>query len=539
MKNKLNFLLKTFLIFSIIQIGTCYNHSINTYAETNRTGLLCSDETEINKHAIDISNTNGYANARSFPSKVDLSTTKYFPNIETQKFGSCAAFASTYYQFTYEVNKLNNTSAKDINNVYSPYSVYNYINSGVDNGSALDDAYDSLEHRGALKWNEFTSSQDYNIWPSNENQLLSALKTRLVSWNCLFLTTSDITNIKSGQLNGIKQALNDGKVLVVGVKCADDFSNISTTNTSNGYVITRLSDINNYHAMTIVGYDDSITVDVNKDGKIEAAERGAFKVANSWGNKWKNSGYIWVLYDALNSESQISTDWEKNQGLTGTRSVVFSDRYQQNARNSFYEIFVENKDVDVVAKVKGKSTHLYNLQVGINARGYSISYMPAVSKRNYATAQNFVMLYDYSDFYNDFSYLLGNKIWLTHFRTIQPTLHTKITFCNPTVSNFEYSLVDNKNNQIAKCSTSVTSFTTSQNIEAKYSKDFQINTNMKRGSVDFDSNITLTDANLVQKYALGILEPSNLQSYLADYNQDGKVDLTDAKAVLNVALGVN
>ena len=42
---------------------------------------------------------------------------------------------------------------------------------------ALDDAYDSLEHRGALKWNEFTSSQDYNIWPSNENQLLSALKT--------------------------------------------------------------------------------------------------------------------------------------------------------------------------------------------------------------------------------------------------------------------------------------------------------------------------------------------------------------------------
>ena len=62
---------------------------------------------------------------------------------------------------------------------------------------------------------------------------------------------------------------------------------------------------------------------------------------------------------------------------------------------------------------------------------------------------------------------------------------------------------------------------------------------MKRGSVDFDSNITLTDANLVQKYALGILEPSNLQSYLADYNQDGKVDLTDAKAVLNVALGVN
>lgn len=35
------------------------------------------------------------------------------------------------------------------------------------------------------------------------------------------------------------------------------------------------------HRMTIVGYDDDIWVDINGDGKIQEAEKGAFKIVNS------------------------------------------------------------------------------------------------------------------------------------------------------------------------------------------------------------------------------------------------------------------
>ena len=42
------------------------------------------------------------------------------------------------------------------------------------------------------------------------------------------------------------------------------------------------------HVMTIVGYDDD--VNCGDDGM------GAFKVANSWGQGWKNQGFIWLPY---------------------------------------------------------------------------------------------------------------------------------------------------------------------------------------------------------------------------------------------------
>jgi hypothetical protein len=44
------------------------------------------------------------------------------------------------------------------------------------------------------------------------------------------------------------------------------------------------------HAQTIVGFDDSLTDD---------SDSGAFRVANSWGDGWGDSGYYWFTYSAL------------------------------------------------------------------------------------------------------------------------------------------------------------------------------------------------------------------------------------------------
>jgi uncharacterized protein (TIGR02145 family) len=43
--------------------------------------------------------------------------------------------------------------------------------------------------------------------------------------------------------------------------------------------------VREYHAMVLCGYDDQIH---------------AFKVLNSWGEKWGNKGYIWIDYDFFN-----------------------------------------------------------------------------------------------------------------------------------------------------------------------------------------------------------------------------------------------
>lgn len=36
--------------------------------------------------------------------------------------------------------------------------------------------------------------------------------------------------------------------------------------------------------MTLVGYNDNIWVDINGNGIVDNGEKGAFKIANSWGN---------------------------------------------------------------------------------------------------------------------------------------------------------------------------------------------------------------------------------------------------------------
>ena len=38
-----------------------------------------------------------------------------------------------------------------------------------------------------------------------------------------------------------------------------------------------------YHAMTVVGYNDNIWVDINGNGAVDSGEKGAFRIANSGG----------------------------------------------------------------------------------------------------------------------------------------------------------------------------------------------------------------------------------------------------------------
>ena len=66
------------------------------------------------------------------------------------------------------------------------------------------------------------------------------------------------------------------------MKCTDSLSNFYIKKAFNGQkVICRVQnkDADTEYAMVVVGYDDEIQCDVNRDGKIEKTEKGAFKLA--------------------------------------------------------------------------------------------------------------------------------------------------------------------------------------------------------------------------------------------------------------------
>ena len=83
-------------------------------------------------------------------------------------------------------------------------------------------------------------------------------------------------------------------------------------------IITRC-DGNGYgaHRITIVGYDDNIWVDINQNGIVESGEKGAFKIANSWGTWYDNDGFVWMSYDALNAVSSVKDS--ENVTLTSSQ----------------------------------------------------------------------------------------------------------------------------------------------------------------------------------------------------------------------------
>ena len=54
------------------------------------------------------------------------------------------------------------------------------------------------------------------------------------------------------------------------------------------------------------GYNDNIWTDVNGNGAVDSGEKGAFRIANSWGTGWQEGGFCWMAYDALKGTSDVS-----------------------------------------------------------------------------------------------------------------------------------------------------------------------------------------------------------------------------------------
>ena len=77
---------------------------------------------------------------------MDLRESPCFPPIGNQGgIGSCTAWATTYYQYSFAVNKLNNVQNTSDRVLYSPAWTYNLRNAGnVNYGIGFTDAYNVL-----------------------------------------------------------------------------------------------------------------------------------------------------------------------------------------------------------------------------------------------------------------------------------------------------------------------------------------------------------------------------------------------------------
>ncbi len=291
--------------------------------------------------------------ASAYPASVDNSESEYFPAIGDQdRVGSCVCWGEVYYAFTYANCKAKGIPATGAN-VFSPAFVYNQVKCSG-GGTWSESVIKVLLTEGApsfetVDFETYSNDASNRSWFPVKSVWQEAEKTRLTSYVSIS-NPGQITSPDDDDLNQIKSYLSQGYLVTFACTMYGwEYGRIPSGSAHAGeWITTGAHTDEGGHVMTIVGYDDNIYFDVNNDGVIQDAERGALKIANSWGTSYKNDGFCWVLYDALNGTSAAGAP----SNVNGKRRI--------SAMRSFYTQYVapggtKGSGIDVVMELNTAS----------------------------------------------------------------------------------------------------------------------------------------------------------------------------------------
>ena len=512
-----------FFVTVMMCLSLCGLLSVNAEesvsAFTHSTGLIEESLEELaERTGTQIINTSARATAEDLPSSVDNSTNgKFFPPIGNQgEIGSCVGWATTYYQFTYEVNRFKNESTT-LANRYSPSWTYNYTNQGIDEGSNLSDAYNVLNRQGAMKLTDYPHNNTvatYSFaWSSDVVKMTEALEYRAK------LTTYSAVN--SSQLYNVKKQLANGHVGVI-------------TTHSDGWVIVENDDgqkvivcgaDGDSHAVAVVGYDNNIQVTVNG-----VTLTGAFKLANSWGSSWGNKGYMWVAYDALNTASEKGTAWQNdtNNVLKTADGRNYSSSMRNpifNTGNGFSFIDIYHCPITFAGYIEYRTTDPCALRVYANEENAVTNIAwDIISGQTLESAEKRTIVFDYFQFdstSNGETFYEGAEYDMSGCLSSNWKVQVYDDSA-PAALYMRTRVIDNFGNVVHNALDSYTKF-----VDGKVT--LTTNVNLAKGRVTAYDNgpITSEDSAMVLDYTIELIEFSNVQAYLADYNSDGVISTLD------------
>lgn len=219
----------------------------------------------------------------ALPSSIDLRS-KICLVLDQGRLGSCVSNAVAY-QLRW-LTKKQNKDAKGID-TSRLFTYYNGRKLGgypldKDTGITLRQGFKSISNFGGLH---------EELWPYTISKFDTEPPTECYK---TAEQNKKITYLKVGQkLNEMKKCLKDGYLVTFGVNLYESF--MTTTVARTGVVpMPKPSERKvGGHAMTLCGYDDTIT---------------SFLVCNSWGSNWGIDGFCYIPYDYL-LDSKLASDF--------------------------------------------------------------------------------------------------------------------------------------------------------------------------------------------------------------------------------------
>jgi hypothetical protein len=257
------------------------------------------------------------AKQRSLPAVVDNSQLPFFRPLIAQVGLECGQASSIGVVFTYEMNLQRNVPGNLPENQYPTHFAYNFINGGSDAGVNFFETFEILKHVGTPNVAEYggMSLGGPSRWISGYNNYFSGMHNRIEGAYTIKLNTVEgLETLKSWVYNHANGSEHGG------VACFYSEFSYPPTVFPVGYpeagkhVLTQWGNSAN-HAMSIVGYNDSIRWDYNGDGRftndvdlnadgiitISDWEIGGFKFANTYGSisGWGDEGFCYMMYKTV------------------------------------------------------------------------------------------------------------------------------------------------------------------------------------------------------------------------------------------------
>ena len=233
------------------------------------------------------------AAAENYVPAVDNSELKYFPEIREQIGGTCVVWGAVYYQFTHQINKMLDRAANDAA-TFNPTFIYNlYVGASNKHLEEILNATGSAPLSLVPDYGDLYSwHPGYEIWREAANYRIGSF----MRYDYIGHANSLVTSVDDPDLDVIKATLRNGDVISCssytdGITWFESVPIVAASGVDDKLVGQEIAtkchrlNKNMSHMITIVGYNDNIWTDINKNGKVDNGEMGALKIANSWGSR--------------------------------------------------------------------------------------------------------------------------------------------------------------------------------------------------------------------------------------------------------------